>query len=262
MRLALAFVLVAGCGSTHAAATVEADAGGHVLAHPDAGPREDGGADADVGRSFCAHRTPRAAFCDDFDDLGTLGARWDVLEPSPPGVASTDLTSFVSAPASLGVLTRRLGMGELGSILLRKTIKGTASRVVLAFDYYGDAVQKDGTLAIATLDLSLDHLLTLYLRDDDPSAPGPTLTELPPLGTFVEKNPLPVPPAGAWTHIVVDADAAHGRVTVTYAGAVVLDVGIARGAALDPTIRVGALVSGAAAPYAVRFDDVTVDLVP
>jgi hypothetical protein len=260
MRLALALVLVAGCGSTHATATVEPDAGEHVRAHPDAGPPPEGGADA--GKSFCAHRSPRAAFCDDFDDLGALGALWDVLEPAPPGVASTDLTSFVSAPASLGIVTRHLGTGELGSILLRKTVKGTASRVVFAFDYFGDEVQKDGTLAIATLDLSLDHLLTLYLRDDDPSSPGPTLTELPPLGTFVERNPLPVPPAFAWTHVEIAADTSAGHVTVRYGGAVVLDIGIAKGAAQDPTIRVGALVSGPAAPYVMRFDDVTLDLAP
>jgi hypothetical protein len=242
------------CSTTHAAPAADPDAGGHVRATPE--PAGDG------GTGFCATHASGAAFCDDFDD-GKLGAAWDFVPPTPPGIASLDVATFLSAPASLGVVTETLGAAELGSLFLRKTVKGTASRAVLGFDFFADDAQPDGTLAIATLDLAIDHLLTLYLRDDDPLGPGAALTEAAPGATATVRNPLAkVPPPGTWTRIELDVDAAMGRAIVRVGGAVALTTQIAKAAALDPTIRIGALVSGPAAPYSLRFDDVTLDLVP
>ncbi len=163
MRLAVTCIFALGCSATHVAAVDDGDAGPRVRATPEAGA-DDGG---DAGSGFCAKRSPRATFCDDFE-AATLGAAWDLVQQSPPGLAARDLAAFVSPPASLTVTTKRLGPGDLGSIFLRKTVTGTASRAVLGFDVYADDPQPEGTLAIATLDLSLDHLLTLYLLDDDP----------------------------------------------------------------------------------------------
>ncbi len=71
-----------------------------------------------------------------------------------------------------------------------------------------------------------------------------------------------MPPAGTWTRIEVEVDAAAGLATVRVGGVIALRTGIAKAPAIDPTIRVGALVTGPASPYTLRFDDVTLDLFP
>jgi hypothetical protein len=264
MRLAFACVFASlipcmgaaagGCSDTQATTAQGAEAGAHVHATPEVA--------GDGGTGFCATHASGAAFCDDFDH-GPLGATWDFVPPTPPGIAHLDVATFLSPPASLGVVTETVGASELGSLFLRKTMKGTASRAVLGFDFFADDPQPDGTLAIATLDLAIDHLLTLYLRDDDPLAPGAALTEAAPGATATVRNPLAkVPAPGNWARIELDVDAAMGRAIVRVGGAVVLTTPIAKGPAADPTIRVGALVSGPAGPYSLRFDDVTLDLVP
>lgn len=260
-RAALAFAVGAlasasaqGCGSGRAGALEAPDAGARVKATPSPA---DGGASG-----FCATRTPRPAFCDDFD-RGALGATWDVLERGAPQQASLDTVTFLSPPAAFAVTPPRLAAGELGATLLRRTVKGTARRFVFGFAVRADAPPTDGTLAIATLDLALDHLLTLYLRDDDPVSPGPSLAEAAPgAGAIVRTRLASAPPAGVWTRVELDVDAAAGHAVVRIAGAVVLSAPVSRASAVDPTIRVGALVTGPADAYGLRFDDVTLDLTP
>jgi hypothetical protein len=219
-------------------------------------------ASGDGGVGYCPTRASGAAFCDDFDH-GTLGATWDHVPSTPPGTARLDLTTFSTAPAALVITTDALADAELTTLLFRKTANGAASRAVLGFDLFADDAQASGTLAIATLDLAIDHLLTLYLLDDDPISPGATLTEAPPGGTASVRNPLTkAPTAGKWTRVEIDVDARDGKAVVRFDGAAVLTAPIAKAAALDPTVRVGALATGPATPYTLRFDDVTLDMTP
>ena len=260
MRRATLLALCA-CG-TSAPRSTPADAA------PDS-PPFDAAADAadetgsDVGAStWCDTRAPAPAFCDDFD-RGELGARWDFFQTDPPGVATLDQAAFVSAPDAFGVVTKKLTGPDFGTILLRKTISGTFTRARLGFDLFADAAQPTGTLAVATLDLSLDHLLTLYLRDDDPDAPAATLTEQPPAGAPAVRHPLSAPPQpAAWTRVELAVDSGAATATLVFDGAVVLTAPIAKAPMDSPTVRVGVLVSGPAGPYTMRFDDVALDLTP
>jgi hypothetical protein len=255
---------VAGCGTSSAAPSdggiVDGTSSNDVVV-----PGDDGGVDsgreASTGR-WCDTVSPKPTFCDDFD-VGDLGVTWNFFQQTAPGVGVHDEATFVSAPAAFGVRTKKCAQDETGTILLRKTIDGSASRAVLAFDMNADAVQGDGTLAIATLDLSTTHLLTLYLRDDDPNTPGPTLTEVPPDGGGPVRNPFTAVPAAAkWVHVVLDVDAANGKAVVTFDGAQALSIALGKGPVDGPTARLGVLVTGPAIPYTFDFDNVTFDVTP
>jgi hypothetical protein len=250
-------LFLAACGGTTSATPPATDAGSDTVVE-DAAPeasRESG------GPSWCHEHMPPPAYCDDFDQ-GDLGATWDFFQQAPPGAATLDQAVFVSPPQSFGVVTKKLTGPDFGTILLRKTIPGPASRARLAFQLWADAPQPSGTLAVATLDLSTDHLFTLYLRDDDPSAPGPTLTEQPPGGAPAVRHPFAtLPPLGAWTQVAIDLDAAGGSATLTIGDTTVLSaVSIAKATVDGPTIRIGVLALGPATPYTMRFDDVALDL--
>lgn len=236
----------------------------------DAGDRNEGGAadaardDAEAGApTWCDTRMPAPVFCDDFD-RGELGARWDFFLKSPPGTAALDFTNARSWPNALTIVTGKVVDAEFGSILLRKTVGGSPSRARLGFDVFADQAQASGTLALATLDLSPDHLLTLYLRDENPGAPGAALVEVPPGGVPLVRNALPaVPAAGAWTRIELDVDVAGGKATLRFNGTAVLDgVAVAKAKPDKPTIRVGVLTSGPADSYQFRFDNVALDVTP
>ncbi len=248
------------------AATDEAG-GGNDGAGSEAAAESDGadeaGADRKVTTSWCEARRPMPIFCDDFD-RGDIGARWDYFLQSPPGWAALDDVERSSGRWALAIFTAPLNDAEPGNILLRKTVAGSAARATLGFDVLAEGSQPTGTLAIATLDLSAFHLLTLYLRDDDPLAPGPALVEVLPGTSKVVRNALPrIPPAGRWTRVELDADTANGTLSLRFDGAVVLDnVALARAPTDQPTIRIGVLTSGPAAPYAFHFDDVTLDVTP
>ena len=261
MRWVLLLAVV-GCGTSSSAPS---DSGVAESAPPVDSvppPPADAGHDAPGAGGWCATQSPKPTFCDDFD-TGDLGATWDFFQQTPPGVGALDLATFVSAPNAFGVRTKRCADGEIGSILLRKTVAGGASRAVVAFDVNADAVQASGTLAIATLDLSTTHLLTLYLRDDDPNTPGPTLTEVAPGVSAPVRNPFTaVPAAAAFTHVVLDVDAANGHATVAFNGTPALSAAIAKAPVDSPTIRIGVLVTGPALPYTFDFDDVTFTLTP
>ena len=228
--------------------------------------REGGGGRDDADSSaptWCDTRAPVPVFCDDFD-RGELGARWDFFLKSPPGTATLDVARARSAPNALAVATRKVLAAEFGSILLRKMVGGSPTRARLGFDLFADATQPSGTLAVATLDLAADHLLTLYLRDDNADGPGAALVEVPPGGAPSVRYVLPVTPAVArWTRIDLDVDAAGGRATLRFDGATILDgVALARAATDKPTLRVGVLTSGPADTYQFGFDNVTLDVTP
>ena len=272
-RLAL-FALGLACNALPAVSVddggVSAPDAGPPASASDAGPAEDSGDahaprdGAEVGApTWCDTRVPAPVFCDDFD-RGELGARWDFFLKSPPGTAALDFTDARSSPNALTIVTGKIADAEFGSILLRKTVGGSPIRARLGFDVRVDATQTSGTLAIATLDLATDHLLTLYLRDDNPGSPGPALVEVPPGGAPPVRNALPVVPAvGQWTRVELDVDAAAGKATVRFDGKTILDgVALAAGATTKPTVRVGVLCSGPADPYAFRFDNVALDVTP
>lgn len=258
-------------GPTGDAAPAEASAdddGGPAIdaAAPDA-PAE-AAADATVvppkpdgGSPPCASIVPKPVFCDDFDD-GDLKDDWEVLNVSAGSSATLDTTGYASPPASFAAQTKAVVAQDAAFAHVRTTVTGTPSRVRLAFSAYFPRTTLDkGMLAIATVDVSQSHFFTLFLRDGDPDAPGPTLEESVP-GTTTRHVLGSPPPANAWTRIVVDLDLAAGKASVTWDATKALDgAAIATTpTAVDPTIRIGALyVYGPQDAFEARFDDVLVE---
>jgi len=260
---------VSACGGSTAeprAADAAPDAGddGEVV-DEDAGrpiPAEagtDAKADA-AAKSFCATRSPKPKFCDDFDD-GDLDDDWDVLTVVN-GDADLDPFSATSAPASFAVATLPVTSMQSAHVHLRTTVTGTATgHVVLAFDMMlASTTFTRGVVAVARLDVSSDHFFTLYLRDGDLDAPAATLEEISPGGTTRHLLST-LPPANEWTHVTIDVALDAAKATVLWGTNKALDQApIAAGTAKDPTIRLGAVyIYGPAASVEARFDDVTLD---
>jgi hypothetical protein len=269
--------VAAACGSSGGGG-VPTDASAEGAISPDTdGDPADGGVDAPSGAdarpeaeagppTWCATRSPAPAFCDDFD-RGALGAAWDALVQTAGSAVALDPSTFTSAPQSLAVRSKAVGGGEFGNVLLRKTVSSTAPRAKLAFDFQGDpAPTSGGPVAIATLDMSLNHLFTLYLRDegalDAGASAGPALVELAPVvGQTRYPFTLPALTAGQFVRVEIDVDLGTQRADVRFGGATVLSqIAIAGGATSQPTIRVGVLSTGPQPAYAARFDDVTLEL--
>lgn len=229
----------------------------------DAGPMEDAtrvdAADGAPGR-FCNSLVPAPVFCDDFD-VGDLGKTWDFFLMSPPGTGVLDGTDVRSAPSAFLVTTALLNAGESGNLLLRKSVVGTPPRVRLAFDVLVPVLPSSGAIGIATLDLSTDHLFTLYLRDDSAS-PAPALVEARPAVATLVRNDFALFAANRWVHVELDLEPAQSVGTLSFDGTKVLD-GIAIDPTVtDPTIRVGVLAYGPTDTYVARFDNVTLDYSP
>ena len=232
----------------------------------DAAPPPRGGGDAGAppdaaAKGFCATRTPAPRFCDDFDD-GDLDDDWTVgtvLNGEP----ILDTSSATSVPASFAVETLPLGGTESAHVHLRATAGGAPTgHVILAFEMMlATATFTQGTIAIATLDVSQNHFFTLYLRDGDPDAPAATLEETDEAATTTRHVLSKLPPANTWTHVTIDIDVGAAKANVLWGNEKVLDdAPIIAAPASDPTIRVGAVyVYGPADPFEARFDDVTLD---
>ncbi len=215
-------------------------------------PKPDGGAPP------CASLQPAPAFCDDFDD-GDLKDDWEVLTVSAGSSASLDTNGYASAPASFAARTKAIVAKDAAFAHLRTTVTGAPSRMRLSFSAFFPTTTLDkGMLAIATVDVSTNHFFTLFLRDGDPDAPGPTLEESVP-GTTTRHVLGSPPPANVWTRVVVDIDLGTGKASVSWDATKALDGATiaTTPAAQDPTIRVGALyVYGPQDAFEARFDDV------
>ena len=214
-----------------------------------------------AAKGFCATRSPGPRFCDDFDD-GDLGDDWAV-QTVVNGEPILDTSSATSVPASFAIETAPLSTNESAHVHLRATTDGAPTgHVVLAFEMMiATASFTKGTIAVATLDVSPNHFFTLYLRDGDPDAPGPTLEETDGAAATTRHVLSKLPPAGVWTRATIDIDIAGATASVLWDDDKVLDEApITAAPASDPTIRVGAVyVFGPADPFEARFDDVTLD---
>ncbi len=229
----------------------------------DASPPEDAtttdAGDAAPGR-FCDSLVPAPVFCDDFD-RGNLGSTWDFFLMSPPGTGVLDGTNVRSAPSAFLVTTALLNGGESGNLLLRKSVVGAPARVRLGFDVLVPVLPSSGAVGIATLDLSTDHLFTLYLRDDS-ATPAPALVEARPGVATLVRNDFALFLPNTWIHVELDLKPAQSVGTLSFDGTKVLD-GIAIDPAVaDPTIRIGVLAYGPTDAYVARFDNVTLDYSP
>jgi len=274
--LAAAAVATVACGSDPGGEgtdppLIEAD-GGDGGSPP--APGEDSGADApaldagpdvkvDAGPPFCSALSPAPKFCDDFDD-GDLSDDWDFTNVILPSTLVLDTATFASAPASMHVQTKTLAAMQNGPAHLRRTIFATAVHPRLSFSaFYASTSITSGAVAIASLDVSLSHFFTLYLRDapgDGTSDPAVVLEEID--GSATIRHVLPkAPPAGVWTRIGIDVDLVRGRATVSYGGEKVLDDEVvSMNGGEEVTVRVGAVyVFGPAAPFEAVIDDVVVD---
>ena len=226
---------------------------------PEAGVRDVAAPDA-AGKGFCATRSPKPKFCDDFDD-GDLDDDW-TIQTVLNGAPILDTSSATSIPASFAVETLPIGSNQSAHVHLRAAVDGAPTgHVILAFDLMlATTSYTKGTIAIATLDVSQDHFFTLYLRDGDPDAPAAALEETN--GATRTRHVLSkLPPALTWTRATIDIDIGGATATVLWGNEKVLDnAPIAAGLADEPTIRVGAVyVYGPADPFEARFDDVTLD---
>ena len=237
-------------------------------------PDADAGADApvdakpdtkiDAGPSFCSALSPKPKFCDDFDD-GDAADAWDSQAVVGGSALDIDVSSYTSAPYSLGVFTPALANMQAASAALRKTLFGTAKHSTLSFSTFlvSNPVVTKGSLAIATLDVSLDHFFALHLRDspqDGVSLPAAVLEEIE--GSTITRYPLSsLPPMGAWTRVVIDIDLNTAKANVTIGGTkVVDDVTIGTSGGTEATVRLGAFYHfGPADPVEARFDDVVID---
>jgi hypothetical protein len=232
----------------------------------DGGSDADADADADAARplpeagaAFCATRVPQPRFCDDFDD-GNLTNDWTQSAFVPGALAELDGTSFVSGRASFHVKTSATGAAAANNALLRLTLFAAVSHPKLSFATRLPAVSfTKGSIAIATLDVSLDHFFTLYLRDGDPTAPAAVLEEY--LAGTVTRHPLTLLPAvDVWTRVTVDLDLSLGKANVSFGAQKALDAApITAVAGSEATLRLGAVIDGPAEAFEARFDDVTLD---
>lgn len=240
------------------------DAGGHD-AGADAGDAGDAGdADAnkpplEAGTAYCVSLAVKPRFCDDFDD-GDLTNDWTQTAFAPGSVAELDGTSFTSGPASFHVKTPATGASAANNALLRLTLFAAVTRAKLSFATFLPATTfTKGSIAIATLDVSLNHFFTLYLRDMDPTAPAAVLEEYV-AGTTTRHLLTRLPPVNAWTRVTVDLDLATGKANVSFDAQKALDAEpITALAGSEATVRIGAIVDGPADAFEARFDDVTLD---
>lgn len=273
--------VMAACGSTAGTdPTTDGGTPGEDSGPAEAAPQEDSAAtDAGVdvvadakpdvkleagGPSFCAGLSKKPKFCDDFDD-GDLSNDWAFTNVLGGSAAGIDVSSFASAPYSMGVVTPALANMQSGPAHVRQTLLATAKHPSLSFSAYfvSDPAVTKGALAIAALDVSLDHFFTLYLRDspqDGVSTPAAVLEEIE--GGTITRYPLAaLPPMGAWTRIVIDVDLDAAKLNVTFGAVKVIDdqtIGTSGGT--EATFRIGAVyLFGPSDKFEARFDDVVVD---
>ena len=263
--------LAMACGSGTGGAIGPTDASGDGTAAADA--PDDAGADgaSDAGAdtlveaesgapTWCDGLSPKPAFCDDFD-RGAVGARWDAIVQTTGSSLAFDQAIFVSAPQSIAMRSKNANSGEVGSVLLRKTVLASPARAKLSFDFAGDPVPASGgPVWIATLDVSLNHLFTLYLRDDG-TTPAPALVEQAPV-VGQTRNTFALPATtGQFVRVEIDLDLSAQKADVRFGGTTVLSqIAIAGGAASEATVRIGALTNGPQPAYAARFDNLTLEL--
>ena len=210
---------------------------------------------------YCAALSPQPRFCDDFDDLD-LTNDWDKPPTQvPPSVMGLDDSAFTSAPASFIAATSAVAKDAIGNVSLRKTVLGNVTHAKLSFSArFSNTNLTKGLVGIATLDVSTSHLFTLYLRDGDLNAPAAVLEEQA-NGVTTRHLLSALPPAGAWTRIVLDLDFVSGKANLSYDAVKGLDnVSITALAGTEATIRLGAVyVYGPTDPFQANFDDVVLD---
>jgi hypothetical protein len=207
---------------------------------------------------YCTTLSPQPTFCDDFD-LVDLTPKWDQKLAVSTSTIARDGAIVTSGSMSLLAKSTGTNVASPVTALVRKTLAGAPTRVRFGFAMRPEAAAPpSGNLWYATLDLSINHLLTFYLRD---AAGSPALVEQAAGGIEV-RTPLALPPRDAWTRVEIDADMTAKKLTVRYDGAKVVDAIDLADGVLDPTERLGVMGNGPSDPYVARFEDVVFDLTP
>ena len=272
--ISLALAAAVGCGSSDDHVTDVAEAGLPEADPPAEASTPDGPKDAGVdaadarpeaappGTGFCAGLAKTPKFCDDFDNLD-VDTKWDQLTVLPQSVADLDDGTFTSAPVSFVAVTKAIPAagGAAGNVSIRKTVLGSVSHASLTFSArFSTTTITKGLLAIATLDVSTNHFFTLYLRDDDATAPAAALVEQTPT-TQTRHLLTGLPLAALWTKIVIDVDLVGGKANVTFGNdKVLVDAPIVATLGTEGTIRLGAVyLFPPADPLTLNFDDVVLD---
>lgn len=271
--IAIAFAAAVGCGSSDGGVTDVVDAGGPEADPPLEASTPDAPVDAGVdaadtrpeaappGTGFCAGLAKAPRFCDDFDNLD-FETKWDFLTVLPQSVAALDDAAFTSAPVSFVALTKAIPAagGVAGNVSIRKTVLGSVSHATLTFSArFSETTITKGLLAIATLDVSMNHFFTLYLRDDDAAPAAALVEQMPSTQTRHVLTGLPL--KALWTKIVIDIDLAGGKANVTFGNdKVLVDAPINGTLGTEATIRLGAVyLFPPAGPLTLNFDDVVLD---
>ena len=210
------------------------------------------------GAPYCASLVPQPRFCDDFDD-GDLTNDWTQTAFAPGSTNELDVTSFTSGPTSYHVKTPASAAAASGNALLRLTQIAAVAHPKLSFSAFLPAVTfTKGSVAIATLDVSLSHFFTLYLRDIDGAAPAATLKEYVGGGGGTTRHVLTkLPPVNAWSRITIDLDLTNGKANVSFdAQEALVDEPITAVVGSEATVRIGVIIDGPADAFEARFDDV------
>lgn len=99
-------------------------------------PATQGGADAGCDAGFCACLSPAPKFCDDFDEGGSLGGKWNVVEGQ--GTVTVE-TGGASAPSALRAKTSG-STSEVASLHVTKDFPITPRTVTVRFALRFDEV--------------------------------------------------------------------------------------------------------------------------
>ena len=207
-------------------------------------------------------------FCDDFDDHDVAnGWSTTTVSPTTDSTLADDSTQFVSAPLSAVFKTKALATGAGANASLRATLITAVNHPSLQFQArFSQTAFTDGSVAIATLNVSLSHLFYLYLHDPLATPPGPSLyEEVPVAGASSMKvhHPLTgvLPAANTWADWTIALDFDAGTASVSYDGVALLtNEPIQKVAGTEATIRIGAVyMTGPLPAFTANFDNVVLD---
>jgi hypothetical protein len=211
---------------------------------------------------WCAGQ-PAHTFCDDFDESPLLSG-WDNAEQSGGGALALDGVIYTSPHEAL-LATVDLSTPPSQARLVKSFSQ--ASRIVLAFEGRVDSAPDSEQAAVASIWGASSHRVVLQfsvaMLKVDEIGPNPDGGA----ASYTDSHVLSVAPQiGAWAHVDFELDigVTTNSVSISIGGepATVFSLS-ANFVPGPPTVRLGADVSTASqGGWAMRYDDVTVDLTP
>ncbi len=241
-----------------------ADSGAPADANPgDAGELVE--ADAAPTSPWCAGPDAGAGhqFCADFDE-GNVALGWDGLTQAGSGVASLDLASASSPPASFrSMVPPDLGGTVSAQASLHKAFAPVTSRAVVRFDILTDALPSGGTAErVALLSFSSMALALLVLEGQPIMLAEDNLLDG---GARVATFDASVAPKPVWATVQIELDVAasagtRDAVRVLIDGSMVLTATLPENVVGSASLYLGLSGLAGSKGATVHFDNVTVDV--